>query len=80
MQKLLGILLSIVSLALFLAGGAAIIAIVHALTVESTLAAIESAYGTLVIAIFLIVLGRFALKAAMARLSGVGGKNTPGPK
>lgn len=68
MEKLLGALLVLLSLTLFLAGGAAVVAMIRALTVEHTLSAIESAFGTLVIAILLLVLARLALKAGMLRL------------
>lgn len=72
MKKLLGGFFVLVSLALLVAGGAAVVAMVRALTVQSTLPAIESAFGSLVIAIILLALARQSFKAGMARLKDQG--------
>lgn len=67
MKQLLGGFFVLLSLALLAAGGAAVVAMVRALTVESTLPAIESAFGSMVIAIILLALARQSFKAGMAR-------------
>lgn len=51
-------LLLSLSVLLHLAAAASVLAALHALTVRTTLAAIESAFGTLVIAILLLLLAR----------------------
>lgn len=79
MKRLLGGLFVFLSLALLLAGGAAVVAMVRALTVESTLPAIESAFGSMVIAIILLALARQVFKAGMARLRGSTGKEDSEP-
>ena len=53
-------LLLTLAVLLYLAAAASILAALHALTVRTTLAAVESAFGTLVIAIVLLLLARKA--------------------
>lgn len=67
-RKLPGYLMLALSSLLYLIGAACIVATVHALTVRTTLAAIESAFGTLVIAILILLLARKAWHGARSRL------------
>lgn len=69
MNRVKGIAFIILSLLLYVVGGATIFTAVRSFTVESTLSAVESAFGTLVIAIILLALGRVTFKAGKARLS-----------
>lgn len=55
---------------------AAFVAMVRALMVPTTLAAIESAFGSLVVALLLLVLTRKAWRAGRARLSGKSGDSS----
>lgn len=67
-RRLAGFLLLTCTFILSLMGAAAIFAAVHALTVKSTLPAIESAFGSTVIAIGLLITARVCFKAATRRL------------
>ena len=66
-DRVRGYLLLGSSLLLYLAGGAAFIAMLRALTVRTTLAAVETAFGSLVICILLLVLARKAWESGKKR-------------
>jgi predicted membrane protein len=68
MNQVKGILLLALSGALFAVAAAALFAMLRSLGVQSTLSAIESAFGSLVIAILLLVLARKTFLAGKARL------------
>lgn len=72
MVKMLGYLLMVLSVLLYLAGGAAFASMLRALTVSTTLAAIESAFGSLVICILLAVLARWAWDCGKKRTNSNG--------
>ncbi len=55
-----GYLLLGLSLLIYLLAGAAFVAVLRALTVSTTLAAVETAFGSLVLCILLLVLARKA--------------------
>ena len=64
----LGYLLVGLSAVLYLISAATFVAMLRALTVTSTITAIESAFGTLVIGILLLVLARKAWLSGKSRL------------
>lgn len=66
-NRVKGYLLMGLSVLLHLAGAAAFVAMLRALTVSTTLAAIESAFGSLVICILLMVLARRAWDSGKKR-------------
>jgi hypothetical protein len=66
-ERVLGYLLMGLSVLLYLAGGTAFVAMLRALTVSTTLAAIESAFGSLVICILLAVLARWTWDSGKKR-------------
>jgi len=63
-----GYMLLLVSLLLHMAALAAFAAVVQALAVSSTLTAIESAFGTLVLALLLLLFARRCWWAAKSRM------------
>lgn len=63
MHPLKSSLLISLSLLLYVLAGVALFAMLRALAVQDTLAAVESAFGSLVIGIFLLVLARRAFRA-----------------
>ena len=69
-SKLIGVTLVVIALLLAVASLAAFIAVFRALLVPSTLAAIESAFGSLVVALLLLVLASRAWRAGRLRLAG----------
>jgi protein-S-isoprenylcysteine O-methyltransferase Ste14 len=68
-NKLVGFILVILSSIFFLMGAAAIVNTARVLAVHSTLAAIESAFGTLVLTIGLLALAWICLKTGIGRLT-----------
>jgi hypothetical protein len=67
-DQMIGYLLLALSLAIYLVCGATFVAMLQALTVSSTISAIESAFGTFVIGVLLLVLGRKSYQAGKRRL------------
>ncbi len=67
-DQTVGYLLLALSMIIYLICGATFFAMLHALTVTSTISAIESAFGTFVIGILLLVLGRKTYQAGKRRL------------
>ncbi|MGQ9424472.1 hypothetical protein ACXYTJ_00810 [Gilvimarinus sp. F26214L] len=65
MKKWLGVLLLLISALLLFMAGATVVAMGRALRIDNTLAAIESTFGSLVIAVLLVVLSRLLLKRAL---------------
>lgn len=68
MNRITGTLLVLFSMVLSLVGLATLIAMFRAMTVESTFPAVESAFGSLVIAVGLLVLARLAFRAGIVRV------------
>jgi hypothetical protein len=66
-ERMLGYLLAALAGLLYLVSVATFVAMVRALTVTSTVTAIESAFGTMVIGILLLVLARKAWLAGKSR-------------
>jgi hypothetical protein len=67
-DKMMGYLLLALSLLIYVVCAATFLAMLQALTVSSTISAIESAFGTFVIGILLLVLGRKSYNAGKRRL------------
>jgi hydrogenase-4 membrane subunit HyfE len=67
-DKMMGYLLLTLSVLIYVVCAATFLAMLQALTVSSTISAIESAFGTFVIGILLLVLGRKSYKAGKRRL------------
>jgi|GEM_PF-1589824 len=67
-NNIIGYGLLALSMLLFVLCGATFFAMLQALTVSSTISAIESAFGTLVGGILLLAMGRKAYNAAKTRL------------
>lgn len=67
-DQMIGYLLLALSVLIYVICGATFLAMLQALTVTSTISAIESAFGTFVIAVLLLVLGRKAWQAGKSRL------------
>ena len=70
MHPISGILLMLLSGAFFAVAAAALFSMVRALSVPDTLSAVESAFGSLVVAILLLALARKTFLAGRARLRG----------
>lgn len=71
-----GLVLLLAAGVLGMASLAAFVAMVRALMVPTTLAAIESAFGSLVIALLLMVLARKSWRTGRARLSDKSGDSS----
>lgn len=67
-NQTIGYLLLVLAVIIYLICGATFLAMLHALTVTSTISAIESAFGTFVIGILLLVLGTKSYQAGKKRL------------
>lgn len=65
---LAGYLLLTLSFILFMLCGASFVATIHSLTVSSTLSAIESSFGTLVLTLLLFYLARKTFQSGKKRL------------
>ena len=68
MRNLKGYLLMGLAVLLYLAAGASFLSLFMALQIPDTVIAIESAFGSFVIAIGMLVLGKKVLGAAKAQL------------
>ncbi|MEY4641673.1 MAG: hypothetical protein RLZZ227_1667 [Pseudomonadota bacterium] len=68
-ERVIGAVLLVLAAALYIAAAAALFAMFHALTVRTTLAAVESAFGTFVITILLLVLARRCWGAGKKRMA-----------
>lgn len=67
-DKMIGYLLLALALLIYIVCAASFFAMAQALLVTSTISAIESAFGTLVIGILLLVFGRKSWQAGKRRL------------
>ena len=67
-DKMTGYFLLALSVLIHLVCAASFLAMMQALMVKSTISAIESAFGTLVIGILLLVLGRKSWQAGKRRM------------
>jgi hypothetical protein len=67
-DQMIGYLLLALSALIYVICGATFLAMLQALTVSSTISAIESAFGTFVVGILLLVLGRKSYQAGKRRL------------
>jgi len=67
-NQIIGYLLIVLSSLLYLISGVALLAMVFALTVNTTIAAVESAFGSLVIGFIFFALAKSAFRAAKKRI------------
>ena len=67
LSRFIAFLLFLLSLLLLLCACAALVAMLRALLIPSTLVALETAFGSLVIALLCLVLGRNSWRAAHRR-------------
>jgi uncharacterized membrane protein len=67
-DRTIGYLLVGLSAVIYIVCGTAFVAMLQALTVNNTISAIESAFGSFVIGILLLVLGRKSYQAGKRRL------------
>lgn len=68
MNKLTGYLLTGFAYVLYLISAATFLDYMYSLTIRDTVTAVENAFGTLVILVFLLVLAKFSLKDGKKRL------------
>lgn len=68
MNKLTGYFLTGFAYLLYLISGATFLDYMYSLTIRDTVTAVENAFGTLVILVFLLVLAKFSLKDGKKRL------------
>ena len=69
MNKFTGYLLYAFAFLLYLLTAVTFISFLYAITIRDTLSAVESAFGTFVITIAMLVMAKFARDAAKTRLS-----------
>jgi multisubunit Na+/H+ antiporter MnhG subunit len=67
-NQIIGYLLIVLSSLLYLISGLALLAMVYALTVNTTIAAVESAFGSLVIGFIFFALAKYTFRAAKKRI------------
>lgn len=67
-NKIIGYLLIVLSSLLYLLFGAALLAMVDAFTVDTTIAAVESAFGLMVIGFIFFAMANFCYRAAKIRI------------
>lgn len=67
-NQIIGYLLIVLSILVYFVSAAAAVAMVYALTVNTTIAAVESAFGSLVIGVLFFVMGKFTFRAAKRRI------------
>ena len=68
MNKLTGYLLTGFAYVLYLISAATFLDYMYSLTIRDTVTAVENAFGTLVILVFMLVLAKFSLKDGKKRL------------
>jgi hypothetical protein len=68
MTKFLGILLTGFAIFLYLLSAVTFIDYMYSLTIRDTVTAVENAFGTLVILIFMLVMAKFSLAAGKKKL------------
>ncbi|MDG2090204.1 MAG: hypothetical protein P8J61_03705 [Gammaproteobacteria bacterium] len=67
-DQIIGYLLIVLSALLYLLFGAALLAMVYAFTVNTTIAAVESAFGSMVIGFLFFAMAKFSFRAAKKRI------------
>ena len=67
-NQIIGYLMIVLSALLYLVSAAALVAMVYAFTVNTTIAAVESAFGSMVIGLIFFVMAKFAFRAAKKRI------------
>lgn len=67
-NQIIGYLMIVVSILLYLVSASALVAMIYAFTVNTTIAAVESAFGSLVIGLVFLVMARFTFLAAKKRI------------
>ncbi len=67
-NQIIGYLMLVSSVLLYLVSAAALIAMVYAFTVNTTIAAVESAFGSMVIGLIFFVMAKFTFRAAKNRI------------
>ena len=75
MDKLTGYFLIGFAYLLYLISAATFLDYMYSLTIRDTVTAVENAFGTLVILIFMLVLAKFSLKDGKKRLQQNGDEN-----
>ncbi len=68
MNKLTGYFLTGFAYLLYLISAATFLDYIYSLTIRDTVTAVENAFGTLVILVFMLVLAKFSLKDGKQRL------------
>ncbi|MFL2840806.1 MAG: hypothetical protein ACJ0BT_03110 [Pseudohongiellaceae bacterium] len=68
-NQIIGYLLVVLSILLYLVCGAALFAMVYSFTVKTTIAAVESAFGSLVIGFIFFVMAKSSFRAAKKRIT-----------
>lgn len=67
-NQIIGYLMIVVSILLYLVSASALVAMIYALTVNTTIAAVESAFGSMIIGLIFLVMARFTFLAAKKRI------------
>ena len=67
-NQIIGYLLIVISSLFYLLFGVALLAMVYAFTVNTTIAAVESAFGSMVIGFIFFAMAKFSYRAAMKRI------------
>ncbi len=67
-NQIIGYLMIVLSVMLYLVSAAALVAMVYAFTVSTTIAAVESAFGSMVIGLIFFVMAKFTFRAAKKRI------------
>ena len=67
-NQVIGYLLVVLSILLYIICAVALGSMVYALTVKTTIAAVESAFGSMVIGIMFLVMAKFTYRAAKKRI------------
>ncbi len=78
MTRLIGYLQTGFAILLYLLSAVTFIDYLYSLTIRDTVTAVENAFGTLVILIFMLVLAKFTLAAGKKKLAVVDGHNDTG--
>jgi hypothetical protein len=78
MTRLIGYLQTGFAILLYLLSAVTFIDYMYSLTIRDTVTAVENAFGTLVILIFMLVLAKFTLAAGKKKLAVVDGHNDTG--
>ncbi|MDC1436790.1 hypothetical protein N8303_06045 [Gammaproteobacteria bacterium] len=67
-NQIIGYLMLVLSVLLYFVSAAALTAMIYAFTVNTTIAAVESAFGSMVIGLLFFVMAKFTFRAAKKRV------------